>query len=96
VYIGELEEERASNQDLQDKLKVQQDKADKALAMADDEDADEGSIPRPRGSSGNGFSIQVAMGLATSDKKKAIYTGVQVSSPQSIGLNQDLTDVFQC
>ncbi|KAF8801560.1 hypothetical protein BYT27DRAFT_7309677 [Phlegmacium glaucopus] len=70
----ELEKERASNQDLQDKLKAQQDKASQA---GDDEDADEGSIPRPRGSSGNGFSIQVAMGLATSDKKKAIYTGVQ-------------------
>ena len=96
MYIGELEEEWASNQGLQDKLKVQQDKADKALAMADDEDADKGSIPCSRGSSVNGFSIQVAMGLATSDKNKAIYTGIQVSSPQSISLDQDLMDVFQC
>jgi len=79
-----LEEEQASNQDLQNKLKAQQDNAEKALQVADKEDSDEGSIPRPHGSSGSGFSIQVAMGLATSDKKKAIYTGIQVSSPEIV------------
>lgn len=37
-------------------------------------------IPRPKGTAGKEFSLQVAMGLATSDKKNATYQGLIVSS----------------
>lgn len=60
-------------------LKEQLENAQTAGQAQPGNDEEDGAILRPKGNAGQHFSIQVAMGLASSTTKTEIYKGLQVS-----------------
>jgi len=71
-----LENERTQNADLRKRI---EDLASTSNDINEAENARGKLIPRPRGTAGTSFSIQVAMGLAGSKQKYETYKGLQVS-----------------
>lgn len=71
--IAALEKEKASNAQLQEQL-------DKAVELQREgnNEKDCALVPRPKGTAGTDFSIQIAMGLSGSTKKYDKYKAIQV------------------
>ncbi|KAG6805176.1 hypothetical protein H0H92_000416 [Tricholoma furcatifolium] len=76
----ELEKERERNEDLERQVQ-------EAVRLAEERDIAEKmaevpaeSIPRPVGTAGQDWGIQMAMGLGRSARKDEIYKGIQVKS----------------
>ena len=55
-----------------------------------DKDGPVNSIPKPKGTEGKDYSIQVEMGLSGSKKKHEKYTAIQVSYTRSREVQIDI------
>lgn len=72
--LAELERERANNTQLQEQL----DNVVESQREASHDNEVRVLIPRPKGTAGTNFSIQMAMGLSGSIKKYDKYKAIQV------------------
>lgn len=78
-----LEKQKADNAALQEKINE--------ASMATNKDPGAPKVPKPKGTAGTDYSIQIEMGLSGTTKKKAKYLSIMVGRT-SISCYPTLTD----
>ena len=85
IYIAKYEKEKAEKAALQEKLE--------GIEEQDGHGGKHGpvnSIPKPKGTAGKDYSIQIEMGLSGSKKKHKKYMAIQVSCTTSHEVRFDI------